>query len=265
MQNLFHFLSRRRRFAISIGAAIFALVTACAPTAPAEDNITGTVTYFQRMALPPDAVVTVWLQDLASAKRLAEMKIPTTGRQVPIPFVLSFDPASIDPARSYVVQASISSAGRTMFGTNTPSSVLTRGAGASVVLTVEPVAAAAPGGATATLINTYWKLIDLGGTSPVGQEDNREANFILSAEGSSIAATGGCNRMFGNYESGPDLTLKLKVGGISMMACAEPLMKQEARFVEALNATTSYRIDGTKLELRKGDRVLARFESRDSK
>lgn len=227
--------------------------------APVEGMISGTVTYLQRMALPPDATVTVWLQDQTTAKHIAEIKIPTASRQVPIPFSLTYDPSAIDPARSYLLHASISSEGRVMFGSNSPSPVLTRGAGSSVNLIVQPVSVA---GGTATLVSTYWKLVGLGGTPAVVLPDNREAHFILTAAGNSIAGTGGCNRMFGTYETGPDSTLTLKVGGMSMMACEEPLMRQETNFVGALNATTNYRIDGEKLELRKGEQVLARFESR---
>ncbi len=246
-------------------AIAFVLSSASAGAAPTAGTLTGTVTYVQRMALLPDAIVTVWLQDAASAKQLAEIKIPTAGRQVPIPFSLPFDPTAIDPARSYVIQASIASGGQVMFGSNTPTAVLTLGAGASANLIVQPVSVAATSGSTATLVNTNWKLTELGGAPAVVLPDSREAHFILTAAGNSIAGTGGCNRMFGTYESGPDSKLTLKVGGMSMMACEEPLMRQETNFVGALNATTSYRIDGEKLELRKGDQVLARFESRHLK
>ena len=114
-------------------------------------------------------------------------------------------------------------------------------------------------------MNTYWKLTEPGGAPATLLPDNREAHFILTAEGTRIASSTDCNRLIGTYESGPDPGLRLKVGGVTMMACEESLMTQERKFIEALKASTSYRIDGEKLELRQGDQVLARFESRKMK
>jgi heat shock protein HslJ len=66
--------------------------------------------------------------------------------------------------------------------------------------------------------------------------------------------------MFGAYEvDGPRLTLK--PGGMTMMYCSEELMEQERAFIAALEATSSYIIEGDVLHLRDGDRALARFES----
>jgi heat shock protein HslJ len=77
-----------------------------------------------------------------------------------------------------------------------------------------------------------------------------------------VAGTSGCNRLIGTFETGPDSALKLNVGGMTTMACPDPMMTQERNLLDALKAVTSYRIDGEKLELRSGDQVLARFESR---
>ena len=72
-------------------------------------TITGTVAYVQRNALPPDAVVNVQLQDVSvqdePAKVIAEVNIPTAGKQVP--FRIPYSPADINPRHSYVVRATI--------------------------------------------------------------------------------------------------------------------------------------------------------------
>ena len=49
------------------------------------------------------------------------------------------------------------------------------------------------------------------------------------------------------------------------MMCPDPVMKQERALVDALQTTTSYRIEGSKLELLDGDRVAARFQAEDKK
>ena len=57
----------------------------------------------------------------------------------------------------------------------------------------------------------------------------------------------------------------MKMGGMTMMACPEPLMTQEKNLLDALQAVSNYRIEGDKLELRKGEQLLARFEARARK
>lgn len=73
--------------------------------------VRGTVTYLQRIALPPGAIVEVQLQDVsrqdAEADVLATQTIQLTGQQVPIPFELSYDAAQINPVHTYAVQACI--------------------------------------------------------------------------------------------------------------------------------------------------------------
>jgi len=73
--------------------------------------VTGTVSYRQRMALPPNAEIQVQLLDVsladAPAKAIAEEKIVLGQRQVPVPFTLKFDPTKIDPKHTYSVSANI--------------------------------------------------------------------------------------------------------------------------------------------------------------
>jgi putative lipoprotein len=106
------------------------------PVAPAAGRITGTVSFPQRVALPPDAVVVVHLQDVflpdAPSPFLAEYKTTLGGRQVPIPFTLKFDPAKIDPKHPYVVEASILVHGRLRFTNDTAYLVLTGGHAAKI-------------------------------------------------------------------------------------------------------------------------------------
>jgi len=86
----------------------------CKLDKPAEtptDVVSGSVTYLQRMALPPNAIIEVKLQDVsqadAPAKLVAEQTITLGNRQVPVLFELKFDPAKIDPRHSYSVSAKI--------------------------------------------------------------------------------------------------------------------------------------------------------------
>ena len=94
------------------------------------DTLTGTVVYRERIALPPEAVVRVTLEDVSRADApavvLAEQTIRPDGRQVPIPFALAFDSAGVDPQGRYVVRAVISDAdGRLRWTSDTAHPVLT--------------------------------------------------------------------------------------------------------------------------------------------
>ena len=104
--------------------------TTPAPTASAV--LTGTVTYLQRSALPPTAVVEVTLADVsradAPAAVIATQQIETNGKQVPFPYELTYDPAKIDPRFTYAVRARITDGGKLLFTSTQRYAVLTNGA-----------------------------------------------------------------------------------------------------------------------------------------
>lgn len=74
-------------------------------------TLTGTAIYMQRIALPPEAKLTVRVSDVsladAPAPVIAETIVETAGRQVPLAFSLSYDAAKIDPRHRYAVSARI--------------------------------------------------------------------------------------------------------------------------------------------------------------
>lgn len=107
-------------------------------------TVTGTVTYRQRIALPPDAVVKVRLQDVsrmdAPAVLLDEQTIPTQGKQVPIPFTLTYNPDQIEAKYSYAVSAEIWVKGKRQWISTTRNSVITNGKPtANVTILVSPI------------------------------------------------------------------------------------------------------------------------------
>lgn len=106
-------------------------------------TITGTVAYRQRIALPPTAVIEVQLQDVslqdAAAITLTSEMIETDGRQVPIPFSLSYDANEINPRHTYAVRASIYVDDQLRFTSTTSYPVITNGNSNQVDIIVEPV------------------------------------------------------------------------------------------------------------------------------
>lgn len=99
---------------------------------PALSLVTGTVAYRERIALPADAVVDVWITDIGpgvvTQAILAEAAVPAAGRQVPLPFEVHVDPARVQATRPYGLRAVITAGGQTLFETPQPVPVLTQGA-----------------------------------------------------------------------------------------------------------------------------------------
>jgi putative lipoprotein len=94
--------------------------------------ITGTVTYRERIMLPPDALLTVRLQDVSRqdvpARLLGEQIYTTGGKQVPLPFEVPYNPDNIDERFSYSISARIEDGdGILRFISDTNNPVITRG------------------------------------------------------------------------------------------------------------------------------------------
>jgi putative lipoprotein len=110
---------------------------------PATQSVTGTVSYLERTALPPNAVILVQLHDVsladAPAKVITEQSINLGQRQVPVPFTLTFDPAKIDAQHSYSVSAKITVDGKLSFITDQSYPVLTNGKPSHVDLILKQV------------------------------------------------------------------------------------------------------------------------------
>ncbi|RXJ73915.1 lipoprotein-related protein [Veronia nyctiphanis] len=115
----------------SIVAACILIFTACSGTASERDlaEVKGSVSYLQRIALPPNAKVTITLGDVSMAdapmKVISSSSYMTEGKQVPLPFSLFYAKSQIDPKRTYAVQATIEVDGKLMFVNDTAYNVIT--------------------------------------------------------------------------------------------------------------------------------------------
>ena len=152
-----------RLASLALVLAAFVLVPGCRPAAestpepesaaptsadsvplPGTATLTGSVVYRQRIALDPAAEVTVTLQDVsrvdAPAVPLASTTFKAEGRQVPLPFSLTYEPARIDERMTYSLAARIQKDGELLWSTDAHVPVLTRGAPRdSVAVRVEQV------------------------------------------------------------------------------------------------------------------------------
>ncbi len=79
--------------------------------------VRGTVTYLQRIALPANSEVRVWMSDpqMPNAAPVAETTFSTSNRQVPYQFELRFENRDVDRQRNYELRAEIRSNGAVRF------------------------------------------------------------------------------------------------------------------------------------------------------
>ncbi len=110
---------------------------------PAPTRVTGTVSYRQRIALRPRAVVEVKLLDVSRAGgrsvTIAEQKIEARGQQVPIAFDLPYDASRINPRGRYSVRVRILEGNRLRFTSTNAYQVITGGNPNTVNVMVVPV------------------------------------------------------------------------------------------------------------------------------
>jgi putative lipoprotein len=221
---------------------------------PDSAVVRGTVTYRERMALPPEAVITVTLSDVslmdAPAKVLAETTFTAGGKQVPFAFELKYDPASIKPQNTYAVRATILVDGKMSWTTDTTYPVITRESPNQVELLLKRVATPSAGAgdagaaASGTLVGTSWRLEDLLGR---GVAENAEATLEFPEEGR-VAGKGSCNRFFGPAEIAGQ-SIKFSHLGSTMMACPEPIMNQEREYFKALESAERFEVQGSVLKI----------------
>jgi putative lipoprotein len=170
-------------------------------------------------------------------------------------FSLEYDPHRLQDKGRYVLRARIEADGRLLF-INTESIPAFEGnAGAPVQVLVSRVGGGRGGeGANvpdASLTETYWKLIELGGQAAVVGAGGRELHLVLTGEGSRVHGFSGCNRFTGSYRR-TDGQLGFTQLASTRMACMEG-MEQEQRFLDALGRTSRFTIRGDQLTLDSAD------------
>ena len=111
------------------------------------EQIQGTATYLQRIALPPNAVFEAHVEDVSRADALAELigsvRISGPGNP-PIRFAIDIDPQRIDERHRYSVRATITVDGRLLFTIDLMYPVLTQGNGRDVELLLRQTGNARP-------------------------------------------------------------------------------------------------------------------------
>jgi putative lipoprotein len=228
--------------------------------------IEGTAQYHERMALPPDAVFDVYLEDVSkpdASTVVSTQEIEPAG-QPPIRFSVPYDPKKIDQAGRYALRATVTVGDEVLFATTDSYPVLTQGNGTSADLLLQRAGGAATAAAPATtpaLDGPEWTLAALNGQPVVPSGGGHAPNLTFDTAAGRFHGSGGCNRISGGFQpvgDGGDLTIGQIIS--TKMACQNEGMPSEQDFLDALAKVDGYAVHGHELRL-SGDSVEMTFRT----
>ncbi len=250
-QGLTKTLSIAAAFVIGVGvlggAALFVTTSMPTTSIAAEKTISGAVLYRERIALPPEANLTVQLTDVsladASSRTLGETRIESVQRS-PIPFAISFDTNEIKPGHSYALQARISAGDTLWFVNDERYTVNPENPGTPLEIKVVMVRKPTEAAAVAGIEGRDWLAEDIQGGGVI---DNAQTTLNIAADGA-VSGSGGCNRYFSKATVSGESIAFAEIGS-TYMQCPPALMNQERKFLDVLGKTRTYKIEMGKLML----------------
>ena len=238
-------------------ACALALIGLAASPAIADPvTLAGEVTYRERIALPPSAVLRVQLVDAAASTSAAPIRAEAAiapGGQVPLTFTLNFDDQSIDPDHSYALLAEIVSGTTIWFRNAEPYAVDPLLPDDPIIIvtsfTGSMAAGSPPAGEAAVapspILDVTWQAEVIGG-EPVASHS--EATLSIAGD-MRAGGRGGCNSYFTQADIAGE-SLRFSAIAATQVACvAEEIATQEQSFFAALSATRFWRLREGKLVL----------------
>lgn len=230
-----------------------------APGVPeaAEHVLSGEVLYRERIALPPNAVLSVQLADVsladAPAAILGEQTVDPAG-QVPIKFEIRFDPSVVQTNMSYALQARITVDDKLWFIADTRHEVDPLTNDPQTVL-VKKVSGQAQADDVPAIYGKDWQVDLLDGIATLPE---RRATFRIEEDGK-IGGKGFCNGYFASARIDGD-AIEIGQAGATQMACAPELMAADSALFDAFGKAASLRADGENLVIADKDgREIVRF------
>lgn len=230
-----------------------------------SNTIEGSVTYRERMMVPPEATVSVVLEDVSRADApsipVAKTAFPAEGAP-PWDFELSYDPSKLQERHRYNLRARIKHDDELLFVTKQAYRVVPDQTAkpfnlmlSRVIGDDQPEASAAP-----PLNGTYWQLTHIRGDAVKTDTGSDNLNIIFKSKEQRVAGFSGCNQFSGAYRrDGNELTLE-KIAA-TMKACMDG-MERERAFRKALGETTRFQTQGTTMTLLNADDdAILRFEA----
>ncbi len=229
------------------GGALVLSSTIPTQSVASEKTVRGNVVYRERIALPPEASLSIQLVDVsladAPAEVIAEGHIDHL-QSAPIPFNLKFDQTKLLPNHSYALQARISAGDTLWFINDTRHDFDPEKFEGPYEIRVVNVRKNAAVQVPLTLENHEWLTEDIRGAGVI---DDAQTTMSIAASGE-VSGSGGCNRYFGKATITGE-TLNFGTVGSTFMQCPPALMDQETKFLDVLKQTRSFNITNGKLYL----------------
>ncbi|WP_421913689.1 YbaY family lipoprotein [Mesorhizobium sp.] len=226
-------------------------------SAAAEKAVKGEVVYRERIALPPNAALSVQLADVsladAPAAIIGEQKMSPAG-QVPISFEIKFDSSAIRPRMTYALEARITVDNKLIFISDTRHQVdpLTD-APQTILLKMVPRASAD----TAPVFGQSWVVEYVDGIGAIAYP---RATLRISEAGKA-GGNGPCNAYFANAKV-EGQSIAISNIGSTFKACTPEVMAEEKAMFDALAKASSFRVDDGKLIIAdKRNRDILRFSA----
>ena len=217
-------------------------------------EVTGEITYRERISMPPQSVAVVTLRDVtvenAASTVIAEQRIDLTNRQVPIAFRVSVDRAKLQAQRKYSVRGTILGPEARVLWTTTDVHLVdpSKPSAAMGTLTMSRMTADTANPET-RLRSGEWTVVRLNGAEvPKGAR----ATLNFGANGA-LTGRSFCNSYVGTYAlAGGSLSLSPKA--TTLMACPNDIANLEKLFLDLLRVVQRYEMSefGT-LTLRTSD------------
>lgn len=225
-----------------------AVASVASTTAPDLEpmQVTGSLTYRQRVALPADAVVSLSLWEHGLALYVPEPfhseTIALNGRQVPVPFEIDIDNWKETRGTMVRLEARIADAAGTLLWTNNDGTAFTKEAGlvdlGSVRLSPEPEAVVT----MPQLAGREWMVARIDG-EPLLQTTRATVRF---GEDGRISGNASCNAFTGSFKLNAGI-LTIAPLATTRKACVPQLMEQEQAIISVLQTVSYVEIDETGL------------------
>lgn len=234
----------RRRFTLSLVAA-GAAAGLPLPAMAQSRVISGSVTYRERMALPPSATLDVRVVDLGDAGETAATIASTTLSdigQVPVAFEIEVtDASSAGDGGTLALSVSIEDDGEVLFSMAEPMPLGEEDEVGEIVLTRD---GGVQTGMPPEITGAEWSAVEIEG-QPI---DLPRAPTLTLNEDGTAGGHGGCNRYFATVTVSGDAITFSEIGS-TFMACEESVMATEQAFLGALVRAVSFRMEEGRLEL----------------
>jgi heat shock protein HslJ len=205
-------------------------------------TIAASLFYRERIALPPGAVAVAALEAAGSGAVVAETRHERADRSMPVSVTLDVDQSQLPPDAGLVFRGSIEVDGTPAWQTEPRPLDLTSETidlGSVMLMAVDGPGTAADDTTAEFSLAGTWVVEDILGDGIIDA-----SRVTLEFGEQRVAGRASCNSYQGAW-SLKDGKLSIDDVAVTMMACPEPLMNQERRFLDALASTDGMRFDDT--------------------